>query len=168
MAIRYIAPISVAIITSPYIYKTLIRLGELKNAIESTDKINHRKSGFFYSIVRTIRFVYMYFFILLYKRLYGTKSLSKNISYVSFFHNMKWYYFPIISKRGPKRVIENVKIGCENNDIVDKTEFITRLAGPNVDFYGNNIRPIDLNCKLLMITVDGEQRTFIDDEVINF
>lgn len=161
--IRYLVPISLtsAIFVVPYMYQKLIQLNELKKAIEAVDAMNQRKSGFFHSVIRTIRLTYMYLVILMYKRLFGTKSMSKNLSYVSFFHNMKWYYFPIISKRGPKKVIEKV---TENG--FDKTELITRLAGPNVDFYGNSIRPRDVNCNVLTITVDGEHKTFNENEVI--
>lgn len=166
ITIRYLlAPISVtgAIIVAPYIYRKLIRLNELKKAIESVDTMNHRKSGFFHSIIRTIRLVYMYLVILLYKRLFGTKIISKKLSYVSYFHNMKWYYFPVISKRGPKKVIESVNDECN----IDKTELIIRLAGPNVDFYGNNIRPRDVNCEVLTVFVDDEKKIFNEDEVID-
>jgi hypothetical protein len=158
---KYIFPASLLIISSPYIYRNLVHLHELKTAIDSADHINRRKSGLIYSIIRTIKFLYMYFLILVYKRLFGTKILSKNLSYVSYFYNMKWYYVPIISKRGPKKIIEKV---IENGN--DRTDLVIKFAGPNVDFYGNNIRPKDINCNMLTITVDGENKTFTENEII--
>src|SRR5688572_16427314 len=33
---------------------------------------------------------------------YITEKPSKNLSLVSYYHNMTWYKFPVITKRGPK------------------------------------------------------------------
>lgn len=96
---------------------------------------------------------------MIYRKLYGSIYINKNLSYAYYFHNTKWYYFPLNIKKGPKPVITRA-IGDNNTDV---TDFIVKLAGPNVDFYGTLISPKDINMNRLLLTVDGNDKIFERD-----
>ena len=150
------------VLTIPAVYKKLSSLNELRKVIELTDTLSDKKTNVISSILKTCKLLYMALTIMIHQRLYGSIIVGKNFSYVSYFHNMKWYYFPLLIKRGPKPVITKV-INEKNNDI---TEFITRIAGPNVDFYNQHIKPRDIKSTKLIITVDGEDKIFEENDII--
>lgn len=142
------------------IYRTLIGLNKLRHTIEQTDSISNRKESLISTIYRTARIVYNSCVIMVSRKYYGSVSCGKNFSYVSYFHNMKWYYFPIVTRKGPKKMIINAFDGTRN-----LTDFITKLAGPNVDFYGVSVRPRDIKSTSVTIIVDDETKTFNEDDV---
>lgn len=100
---------------------------------------------------------------MIYKKLYGTVKINKKLSCVGYMHNNQWYVLPIISKKGPKQYIEK-SFDEENRDI---TELITNLSGPNCDFHLSNITPYHLDLKKIVIIVDGEEKIFNENDIIN-
>lgn len=139
------------------LYRKLVQLNELRRAIERSNDNNNILS----TLSKMIKILYISFISIVFQRVYGTTLLSKNLSYVSFYHNMKWYYVPIISKRGPKKMISKVLDGER-----DVTDLLTKLAGPNVDFYNNKIKPRDLKMNKIILTIDEEEKIFNEDDEI--
>ncbi len=109
---------------------------------------------FFIVQYKIYRILWLSFISSLYTKLYGPLFLSKNILLGKYYYNSKWYYFPIIIKRGPKKNLES------DNDL------ISSIAGPNIDFHGIKLKPCDLNMKTLKIIVDDEVKNFDENEII--
>lgn len=142
----------------------LCRKVYVKNAQLSSVRDPENKESLFESLQNNCSLVYKTC------KSYITKSLfdmlvekpTKNTTAVSFYHNTKWYKFPIISRRGPKRFISNIK----DQDGRDVTEEIVAYMGPANDFYGLKIKVQDLGFKKLVFELDEETIEF--DSIIDF
>jgi hypothetical protein len=159
---KYIVPAGVTVgialafrKSSSKIYEKLVMINNLRRAIQSSDCLSNNKKGMISTIFRTFKIIYMTFVYMFYQKLFGTVQLTKNVSYATYFHNMKWYYVPVITKRGPKLSI----IKAFNNTdkgAIDITNLITKLAGPNIDFYGMKLKPEDIDTSSFNIIIETE------------
>ncbi len=84
---------------------------------------------------------------------------SKNTYGMPYFHNMSWYKFPIIIKRGPKSCITSI-IDGKGNDV---TSEVLPYMGPNMDFYSLSLSVKDLGYDKLTFIIDDEEMTFDDN-----
>ena len=148
--IRRVVKFCFLLYTLPIMYKYLKQFNDLRSVVQKTQTTNTISS-----VYKTIRVLYMSLVSQVNQRFYGSISMNKNISYVQYFHNSKWYYFPIVSKRGPKKVIDKALVRS-----IDVTDKVKMLVGPNVDFYGYTMKPKDFGFDSLTIVVDGDEKKF--------
>jgi hypothetical protein len=80
---------------------------------------------------------------------------------------MTWYYIPILTKRGPKPLIAEAYVVIDNEKKC-YTEFIKKLAGPNVDFYNTVLYPRQLGITHdLYIKINEDEKIIKPDEILN-
>jgi hypothetical protein len=148
----------------PILYQKMSQLNDLRVAIELTDKLNEKRTNIVSSLYKTAKIIHKSFMNVCYKHIYGLTRVSKNVYYISYFHNMKWYNLPLKMKRGPKKLINKATESFTNSDI---TNFISSFAGPANDFYGLKITPNDIGLSDIEITVDGVDYLFkVNDEIV--
>lgn len=119
------------------------------------------------SFSETVSVLYNYLSTRINMKIYGTTE-EQGIKYAKYYHNSTMYKVPIVVKRGPKIDIE--KVVHVHNDEREHGEDVTlkilHYAGPNKDFHNMNITPKMLGYKVLIFTIDGEEKTIEENEVI--
>ena len=143
-----------------YVSSKIKQINQLRLAVQETSQTNKSVIN---SVLVTFQILKTTVIIFFNKLFYGSQCYSKNFYLVEYFHNTSWYYIPVISKRGPKPII-TLAYTKES----EYTDFIKKVAGPNVDFYNLELSPRQLGIEAeLIINVDGNEKKFNPDEIIN-
>ena len=131
------------LLLSPF---TLYRILQFIKLMSYVKKVNNNKNLFecFYN---SISLIYKSIIIKKNQYFYGSQKIGKNLYIISYFHNNKWYYYPLRLKKGCKPNI----INCTSDYDIDVTDYIQKFAGPNKDFYLENIKLNDIGLNSLIV-----------------